>query len=103
MVISTLVGGLLALNYWVTPKGWEWLMLFGLGFFGYFGQVYMTKAFQIVKTTKIAPFKYLEVVFTLLLGVALFSEIYSFWSLFGIALIITGLVLNVTYKSKLKE
>ncbi|SEQ39868.1 EamA-like transporter family protein [Hyunsoonleella jejuensis] len=103
MVISTIVGGLLALNYWVTPKGWEWLMVFGLGFFGYFGQVYMTKAFQIVKTTKIAPFKYLEVVFTLLLGVALFSEIYSFWSLLGIALIITGLVLNVTYKSKLKE
>ncbi|GAL73104.1 permease of the drug/metabolite transporter (DMT) superfamily [Jejuia pallidilutea] len=100
MVIATIVGGVLAINNWVMPIGKEWFLVFGLGCFGYFGQVYMTKAFQIVKTNQIAPFKYLEVIFTLLLGVALFSEVYSFWSLLGIALIITGLVLNVTYKSK---
>lgn len=100
MVIASIVGGVLSINDWVTPVGKEWVLVFGLGCFGYFGQVYMTKAFQIVKTNQIAPFKYLEVIFTLLLGVALFSEVYSFWSLLGIALIITGLVLNVTYKSK---
>lgn len=100
MVITTIVGGILSINNWVMPKGRDWFLVFGLGCFGYFGQVYMTKAFQIVKTNQIAPFKYLEVIFTLLLGVTLFSEVYSFWSLLGITLIITGLVLNVTYKSK---
>lgn len=102
MVIATIIGGVLAIRDWVMPVGKEWFLLFGLGCFGYYGQVYMTKAFQIAKTNQIAPFKYLEVIFTLLLGVTLFSELYSIWSLLGITLIITGLVLNVTYKSKPK-
>ena len=100
MVISTITGAVLSIQNWVQPVGKEWLLLFGLGCFGYFGQVYMTKAFQLVKTTIIAPFKYLEVVFTLLLGVTIFSEVYALYSLLGIALIIIGLVLNVAYKPK---
>ncbi|MEW4924602.1 DMT family transporter [Algibacter sp. 2305UL17-15] len=100
MVISAIVGGVLSINNWVQPVGKEWFLLLGLGFFGYFGQVYMTKAFQSAATNLIAPLKYLEVIFTLLLGITLFSEVYSFWSLLGIALIILGLVLNVLHKSK---
>lgn len=100
MVISTIVGGLLSINSWVNPIGIQWLMLIGLGLFGYFGQVYMTKAFQIAATNQVAPLKYLEVIFTLLLGVLLFSEIYTIYSLLGIAMIIFGLVLNAFYKGK---
>lgn len=100
MVISTLVGGVLSINNWINPQGMEWLMLLGLGCFGYFGQVYMTKAFQIASTNQVAPLKYLEVVFTLLLGVLLFSEVYTLFSLLGIALIICGLILNALYKDK---
>lgn len=100
MVISTILGGLLSINNWINPKGIEWLMLFGLGLFGYFGQVYMTKAFQIASTNQVAPLKYLEVVFTLLLGVLLFSEVYTLYSLLGIMMIIFGLVLNALYKGK---
>lgn len=102
MVIATIVGGLLSINHWVNPVGNEWIMLFSLGIFGYFGQVYMTKAFQIAATNQVAPFKYLEVIFTVLLGIFIFAEIYTVWSLLGIALIIIGLVLNVLYKSKLE-
>ena len=76
--------------------------MLSLGVVGYFGQIYMTKAFQTASTNLIAPLKYIEVVFTVLLGIALFDEIYTFWSLLGIALIIIGLVLNVWYKSRLK-
>ena len=102
MVISTIVGGMLSINNWITPMGIEWLMLFGLGVFGYFGQVYMTKAFQIAATNQVAPLKYLEVIYTVLFGVFIFSEVYTFWSLLGIALIIGGLVLNILYKAKTK-
>ncbi|GAB1857271.1 hypothetical protein MHTCC0001_21070 [Flavobacteriaceae bacterium MHTCC 0001] len=98
MLISAIFGGVLAINNWVWPMGKEWLLLFGLGCFGYFGQLYMTKAFQIAKTNQIAPFKYLEVLFTLSFGVVLFNDKYSLLSLLGICLIITGLLLNVTYK-----
>ena len=100
MVISTIVGGLLSINNWVNPEGIEWFMVFGLGMFGYFGQVYMTKAFQIASTNQVAPLKYLEVIFTLLIGVLLFSEVYTLYSLLGITMIIFGLILNAMYKGK---
>ncbi|GAA3608141.1 DMT family transporter [Flavivirga amylovorans] len=103
MVISTIVGGILSVNNWVTPEGIEWMLLFGLGVFGYFGQLFMTKAFQAAATNVVAPLKYLEVLYTVLFGVFMFSEVYTFWSLLGIALIIAGLVLNVVYKGKSKQ
>lgn len=103
MAISVIVGGVLSIGRWVNPVGVEWLMLLGLGIFGYFGQMFMTKAFQTVSSTsQIAPLKYLETIFTLLFGVFLFAEIYTFWSLLGIGLIIVGLVLNAQFKDKSK-
>jgi drug/metabolite transporter (DMT)-like permease len=102
MITAMVLGGVLSIGNWVTPTGKEWPLLLSLGVVGYFGQIYMTKAFQTASTNLIAPLKYIEVVFTVLLGIALFDEIYTFWSLLGIALIIIGLVLNVWYKSRLK-
>lgn len=103
MVIGTVMGGLLSIGNWVTPQGWEWPLLFSLGVCGYFGQVFMTKAFQTASTNLIAPIKYIEVIFSTLLGITLFSEKYSVWSILGISLIIGGMVLNVWYKSKFKR
>lgn len=98
LVISTIIGGILSINSWTQPIGKEWGLLMGLGIFGYFGQIYMTKALQIAATNQIAPFKYMEVIFTVLFGTFIFSEIYTIYSLLGITLIITGLVCNVLYK-----
>lgn len=100
MLIATLVGGVLSIKNWVNPVGIEWVLLFSLGVFGYFGQVYMTKAFQTGKTSQVAPVKYVEVIFTVVFGLLLFNEVYSFWSLLGITLIIGSLILNVLYKTR---
>ncbi len=100
MIIATIVGGVLSINTWVNPVGVEWLLLFLLGVFGYFGQVYMTKAFQIASTNQVAPLKYIEVIFTVLFGLFIFNEIYTLWSILGIMLIIGGLILNVLYKAR---
>lgn len=103
MIIATITGLILSLNSWVNPVGFEWVLLASLGVFGYFGQVFMTKAFQTGKTDQIAPFKYVEVIFTVSFGLILFNEIYTFWSLLGITLIIGSLILNVLYKSRKKN
>ena len=99
MIIATLVGGFFMIPYWITPKGWDWLLLLSLGVFGYYGQVYMTKAFQSGTISQVAPLKYLEVIFTLLFGVLWFHEVYTLWSLLGMSLIIGALLLNNIYKS----
>ena len=99
MMIAVFVGGILCIPYWKTPVDWEWALLLSLGIFGYIGQLYMTKAFQIVETNKVAPLKYIEVIFTMLIGLSWFHELYTGWSLLGILLIVIGLTLNTYVKT----
>ncbi|WP_452225180.1 DMT family transporter [Lacinutrix chionoecetis] len=100
MIIAVIFGGILSINNWVQPKGMEWLILLSLGIFGYYGQLYMTKAFQISETNIVAPFKYIEVIFTMIIGIIWLNDSYTLISYIGIILIIVALVLNVLVKSK---
>ncbi|MDT0608411.1 DMT family transporter [Croceitalea rosinachiae] len=98
MFLSTVVGGSISIFNWVSPQGWDWLLLTSLGVFGYFGQVYMTKAFQTAPTNVVAPIKYTEVVFTIGIGVFWFGDTYTLLSFLGLFLIIGGLVANTLVK-----
>ena len=104
MGIATLTGLIGSINHFILPSGYEWLLLLFLGFFVFFGQYYMTKAFQNGEASKVAPIKYSEVVFTLSFGVYWFGEVYTLTSLIGIALVIISLILSVLFKvKKVKE
>lgn len=98
MLVATIVGGLISIFFWKTPSLEDYLPLLSLGIYGFFGQLYMTKALQIDSINKIAPVKYMEVIFTVLVGISFFDESYTLWSLIGISMIILGLVLNIIYK-----
>lgn len=100
MMMAFLFGGIMSINNWKTPNQIEWLLLLSLGVFGYVGQLYMTKALQSHETNVIAPLKYLEVVFMIIIGTFWFGEIYNLWTLLGIFLILTGLVYNIYLKRK---
>ena len=103
MLLATIVGGIGSFFNWVTPTITDLFLLLSLGLFGFFGQLFMTKAFQNGEAHMVAPFKYVEVLFTLLFGVFVLSESYDFLHLLGTFLVIFGLVLNVLYKSKIKS
>jgi drug/metabolite transporter (DMT)-like permease len=100
MVVTMLSGGILSLFDWKTPIGWEWAILLSMGIFGFLGQYFMTLALQMVDTSKIAPLKYTEAVFALLVGWLWFDESYTAVSAIGILLIIAGMVLNVVVRSE---
>lgn len=101
MCIAALVGGVGCLFNWKTPSTTDTVLLLSLGVFGYFGQLFMTKALQMVETNLIAPIKYIEVIFVVIVGVTFLDERYSLWSLAGMLLIILSLSLNIWYKNKL--
>ena len=63
----------------------------------------MTKAYQLGSANKIVPLKYIEVVFTMILGMIWFGDSYPLLSVLGIVLVVVGLVLNVLYKQKVKS
>ena len=99
MLIATLVGGVGCFFFWQVPSTRELILLFGLGIFGFFGQLFMTKAFQNAEAHMVAPFKYIEVVFTLLFVVFILQETYELLHLFGTFLVVFSLILNVLYKA----
>lgn len=100
MVLAFVFGGLMSINNWIQPNNTEWILLLSSGFFGYIGQFYMTKAFQFQETSIIAPLKYLEVIFTIIIGAFWFGEIYNFWTILGVLLILLGLVYNISLSKK---
>ncbi|WP_231953084.1 DMT family transporter [Polaribacter vadi] len=102
MIMAFIFGGILSINNWKQPTSTEWLLLLSLGFFGYIGQLYMTKAFQSDETSMVAPLKYLEVVFMIIIGAFWFDEIYNLWTLLGIFLILLGLIYNIYLKKQKK-
>ncbi len=100
MAVSTLLSAAGAIFYWQRPDSFEWLILISLGIFGYIGQVYMTKAFQVAEANKVAPMKYFEAIFSIFAGWIFFSEGYSVMGLLGIVLVLGGMLLNMLVKSE---
>ncbi|HAS19255.1 MAG TPA: EamA family transporter [Flavobacteriaceae bacterium] len=103
MLIATVVGGIGCFFFWKTPSLNDLFLLLSLGVFGFFGQLFMTKAFQNAEAHMVAPFKYVEVIFTLFFGVFVLYETYDFYHLIGTFLVVFSLILNVLYKSRLNN
>ena len=99
MIISILAS-LFFINSWRMPIGNEWYPVVGIGILGLIGQVFMTRAFQTEDTSVLAPFKYMELVWALIMGYFLFGETYSWLPFLGIIFIIVGMLLNVYSKNK---
>lgn len=100
MFSASLIMALLMLPFWQHPSPIEWIYLLIIGSSGFVGQVFMTKAFQLESVSRIAPMKYLEVVYALLIGLIWYGETYVFFSFLGIVLIMGGMFLNLKYKSR---
>ncbi len=100
LTISTIVGGIACLFNWVPPLGVEWVFLISMGFFGFIAQIFMTKALQIVEANLITPFKYIEVIFTLLIAWLVFGEHQTWVALLGMSIIVLALLGNVMSKRK---
>lgn len=98
MLLAAILSGIAMIPYWKNPNLYEWGLLLGMGTFGYFGQVYMTKAFQIEPTSRVAPIKYMELVYALIIGLFWYGEAYSVISFCGILLILLSMLLNLKVK-----
>jgi len=100
-MVVAILGSLFFINEWRLPIGRsEWFQVTSIGIFGLIGQVFMTRAFQMEETSVLAPFKYMELVYALIIGLFLFEESYSWAAMGGMSLIIIGMIFNVYGKQK---
>ena len=100
MMVATVAGLLMSLPDWESPPRDLWLPLASLGVFGFFGQLFMTLALQKDDLVRVIPFKYAEAVLVVFVGFIWFGEGFGFIALFGILMIIVGMVSNVIYSNK---
>lgn len=94
-LIGAITGLAFSVFDWVQPQGWEWFYLLMIGITTQLGQVHLTKALQKDKVARVSIIQYAGVVFAVLFGIIIFNEHYSFLSLFGLVLVVAGVVLDV--------
>lgn len=83
-IVMTLIGPW----FWSPMSGIEALMMATLCLTGMTGHFLLIKAFEAAEASAIQPFAYLQNVFASLLGVIVFSEIISPWTIAGGAVVI---------------
>ena len=98
MSSAAILSGLAMISFWKAPSNIEWLILLGIGSIGCIGQIYMTKAFQIEKASRVAQIKYMELIYSLIIGFIWFGESYTLFAFIGILLIFLSMVANVLVK-----
>ena len=101
-LIATPVMAIVALFNWVSPQGWDWLLLVLMGVLTQIAQVNMTKAYQAAPVGKVAPLKYVGVLLAIGFDISLFGVHYAWFTLVGMAMVVGGVVLNMLHKSSPK-
>jgi len=81
----------------VMPRGWEWLVLVGVGVATQAGQVWLTRGLQLESATRATALTYMQVVFATAWGAMFFAEIPDHRSIVGALLVVSGaFLLGVT-------
>lgn len=99
--ISILIVAPLWFSHWVWPKGMDLLWFGILGLSSFFGQMFLTKAFQNGRTQEVGQYGFLQTLFALILGVVIFKEVVGLSAVLGIGIIIVGIILSSRAAKKL--
>lgn len=83
---------------WVTPIGWDWLILLWIGICTQFAQYFMTIAYQTGNVSKVSSLSYMGVLYALIFGFFLFGETFDLMSYLGMGLVVIGILLNLRVK-----
>ena len=82
-------------DQFVVPSAESLVLLLLVGIFTQIGQLGLTHAMRWETAGKAAAYSYVQVIFAVLLGWAVFGEVPPVWTLLGGALIVSGALLNL--------
>lgn len=87
--LTTTLLGLCTIPFgWVMPTGTEFAFLIGAGLIGGIAQIFLTSGYRFAEASLLAPFDYSSMIFAVLIGYFIFSEIPTSATLWGSAVII---------------
>ena len=85
---------------WSTPAGWDWFYLVLIGIFSQLGQIFLTDALQKEKAASVAIIVYTGLIYGLSIGWIVFGEPQGAGSLFGMLLVVFGVILSIFYSRR---
>ena len=88
--ISTLASAPWALSNWVTPDPGGWFLIAAIAITSFFGQLFLTTAFQSGPASVISAVGYTGPVFAWILGILFFNELLTPVALAGAGIIVTS-------------
>ena len=92
--IVSVVGALIATPElalgWQTPQGWDWALFVGLGASGALGHFLLIGAFKHAPASTLAPFSYVQIVWSTMMGYLVFSNVPDLMTFVGAAIIIAS-------------
>ncbi len=80
---------------WVMPTAGEAAMLIGAGVIGGVAQIFLTSSYRFAGAAVLAPFDYVSILFAILIGYFVFSEVPTMATLIGSAIVIAAGVLII--------
>ena len=86
-------------SVWETPTIKQWLILACSGFLGTLGHYFLIKAFELAPASMLAPFNYTSILWSILLGYALFGDLPDGWSIAGVVVVISS-GLYITHRER---
>lgn len=89
-IIVTLVTMGPALAVWKSPTPEEWALVVCIAGLATVGHLAMTQGFKVGEISAIAPARYIQLLWSALIGFALFSEIPEIWTWIGAAIIVAA-------------
>ena len=91
-MVSIVFSAPFAIRGFVMPRGWEWLMLAGIGATTMIAQLLMTRALHLERAARATNASYVAVVFSTLWGLVLWGEIPTWPTLLGALIVILAVV-----------
>ncbi|WP_418103329.1 DMT family transporter [Vibrio harveyi] len=82
-------------DQFIMPDLYLTMMLVLVGVFTQIGQLGLTKAMQTQEAGKASAYSYVQIIFSVVLGIVFFGELPAAWTYLGGALIVAGALINV--------
>ncbi len=90
-----LIYALIFPSQFVMPKGMDWFYLIATGVFTQIGQYFITRAYQADTAARISSISYVGILWAVLMGKYIFNDSYSVAVLFGMLVVLAGIILNL--------
>lgn len=84
----------------IMPEGIVWLYVTAVGIFATISQLFMTKAYELTKAGIVGTISYTNIVFGVIIGLALGDALPNIWTFLGIILVISSGLLVALSKDK---